>query len=173
MKSVTLENLAQKVQENRLRNLARNIIQYQHFKTNVILKKIDNAGYSQSTLRFYIDKGIGYIKTGKKIRQLGSLCEYLDECMNKHIQPLTPKNEEKRIEFNRTYRNNDVLPVQRVLQKITQNTIIDTNKNIYAVKMGKNIRLQESIEEAKGFLDGLSFIGNTNASIIQLTYKEV
>lgn len=93
----TLENLTEKVRENRLKNLAMNIVQYQNFKTKAIIRKIDNAGYSESTLRFYIDKGISYIKSGKIYKELGNFTNYIDEYIAHHIQPLVPSNYDKRI----------------------------------------------------------------------------
>ena len=58
MITTTLENLTQKVQENRLNNLAINIVKYQNFKTSEIVIRIDGCGYSKWSLISYIDNGI-------------------------------------------------------------------------------------------------------------------
>ena len=87
----TLENLDKAVKENRLRNLAENIVKYQNFKTSEILRIIDNAGYSKVSLEAFINAGINYVHTGKKISKRGNLYKFIDDALNKHIQLLTPK----------------------------------------------------------------------------------
>ena len=163
MITTTLENLTEKVRENRLKQLAENIVKYQYFKTNVILNTIDNAGYSKSSLTSYVNGGISYINTGNAHKQLGNLPKHIDEAIKKCIQPLTPRQDQKRI--NMCHRKF----VKKVLAKI--------NKAVksfdYAVRMNNNIRILNTQEEAQAFLVGLSFMGATDAKVIKVTIEEV
>ena len=84
-----------KIQENKFRNLAENIVKYQKFRTSAIIAKIDNCGYTRSSMYNYINFGIQYINNGCKTRQAGSIYKYIDEALAKHIQPLTPSENEK------------------------------------------------------------------------------
>ena len=172
MTKVTLANLPDEIRKNRLKNLAINIVKYQNFSTNSIVSKIDNAGYPETTLRFYIDKGIAYIKNGSACRQLGSFTQYLDECIEQYIQPLTPKETERRRQVFRKSKCSatpNSNPVQRVLNKIAK----EAKPYSFAVQMEHNIRLYDSIEEAKAFKDGLSFMGNISAKIIKVVCEEI
>lgn len=170
----TLENLPSVVKENRERNLALNIVKYQNFSTNAIMQKIDNAGYSDITLKMYINTCIAYIKTGKKSDRIAqNLYSYIDEYIAKKIQPLTPSKTEARGSFY-----SRMHPVQKVLDKIQRHSIVIDNtkeeveiKHI-AVQMGNNIRICNSKDEAKAFLDGLSFMGKTDAKIVKLYIRE-
>ena len=170
MDAITLKNLYKKVQENRLRNLAINIVKYQNFKTSVIIKKIDNAGYSKASLLGYINNGISYIKTGKKIKQIGVLCNYIDEAKANCIQALTPREDEKRLEKPRKQKN---IPVQNVLKKLSQE-VFPTKQKSLAVKVNDTIIIQSSEEEANGFIKGIKFMDrNLNVSIINISYEEI
>lgn len=194
MNVTTLENLPEAVRQNRLRNLAENIVKYQHFKSKEIIKNIDTGGYSQFALTYYIYHGINYIEKGVKNKKCGNLYKYIDEAMARHVQPLTPKQDQKRvcrIKRKQKIEKDTVLPINKTLEDIykkavetnnskTQKTI-DTIKNtikiktseIFAVQMDKNIRLQNNIEEASAFLDGLSFMGKTDAKIIKIKIEEI
>lgn len=162
--NATLENLTEKVRENRLRNLAINVIKYQNFSTNAIIRKIDNAGLSEATLRFYLDKGISYIKNGTIYKAMNNFNKYIDEGVEKHIQPLTPKDSEKRRTI--ATERKSCINSQIVKDILRQN-------NQYAVQVDNNIKLQPNLECAKAFADGLSFMGKTDAKIIKIEIEEV
>lgn len=171
----TLENLSSAVKENRLKQFGENIVKYQKFKTTAIINKIDNAGYSRATLVSYINSGIGYINNGTKYKQYGDFYKYIDEAIAKHIQPLTPAYNERRVEKMMTKRKKNkpsVTPVERVLKEIEQKTSIPKNLK-YAVKMNKNLRIMDSIEEARAFQDGLIFMGNINTELVKITYEVI
>lgn len=186
-----LENLDEKIRINRLRNLGENIVKYQYFKTTEIIKIIDNAGYKEETLRSYVNSGINYINTGKKFQQYCNFYQYIDDAIKRCVQPLTPKDNQKRQpHFNRYIRKTTSVPkemnvpVVNVLSKIaceavkTENIksskcdVIPTG-TMYGVKMDKNIRIAETILEAKSFREGLSFMGKTDAKIIEISFREV
>lgn len=186
-----LENLDEKIRINRLRNLGENIVKYQYFKTTEIIKIIDNAGYKEETLRSYVNSGINYINTGKKFQQYGNFYQYIDDAISRCVQPLTPKDNQKRQpHFNRYIRKTTSVPkemnvpVVNVLSKIAcgavKNENIKSSKcdvvpagTMYGVKMDKNIRIVGNILEAKSFKEGLSFMGKTDAKIIEISFREV
>ena len=175
--NTTLENLTEKVRENRLRNLAKNIVQYQNFRTSCILQKIDNAGLTPITLKNYVDYGINYIRTGKKARQIGKIPLYIDDCIKNCVQPLTPKQDEKRqVKKSRTkatisvYKKESSLPVQNVLNNLISKKI---HKSI-AVKLDDNIIIQSSEEEANGFIKGIKFMDkNLECKLINISYEAI
>lgn len=171
--NTTLENLTEKVRENRLRSLAKNIVQYQNFSTSSIISKIDDAGLSYYTLKNYIDYGISYIKTGKVNRNISSIIGYIDENIKNCIQPLTPKNEEKRgfkKQSKTIIKKDTVLPVQNVLKNIVTKNI---NKSI-AIKIDNNIVLLTSEEEANGFIKGINFMDkNIKCNLINISYEVI
>lgn len=175
----TLENLTEKVQENRLRNLAKNIVQYQNFKTSVILKRIDNAGYSSLTLKSYITSGIIYIKRGVKNKQTGvKIYEYIDDAIKNCVQPLTPKQNEIRINYpnrtkNKAYKKDTVLPIQQVLNNLSKEISSKKNSYMYAIKLNNTLKIYNSLPEAQAFLDGLSILGKTEANIVKLTIESI
>ena len=169
MNEFVLKDLEKKVQENRLRNLAINIVKYQNFKTNAILNKIDWAGYSKSAIATYINCGISYIR--KKIRKKNTvnLYNYIDEAKANCITPLVPKENEKREEKKQKQK---IIPVQKVLQHINDKAIEDKKYQI-AVQVDDSIKLQDDLKHAEGFLDGLRFCGRTNVKIVRVRIEEV
>lgn len=172
--NTTLENLTEKVRENRLMNLAKNVIQYQNFKTSTIIKKVDSAGLTLSTLKGYIDNGISYIKTGKINSGVKGFVKYIDANLKNCVQPLTPKKEDERC-FKKSpnksiHKKEAALPVQNVLKEITAKNI----KKAIAVKMNNNIVIQSSEEEANGFIKGIEFMDkNLECKLINISYEAI
>lgn len=157
----TLDNLPNVVRENKLKNLAENIVKYQKFKTNAIISKIGTCGYTKSSIYNYINFGIQYINNNRKERQGGSLYKYIDEAISKHIQPLTPKENERRL------RQNFVEPpIVKVLETINK------KKTAFVVKFNNNALMYEGKDEAEAFKQGLYFAG-ISANIVEIKYEEV
>lgn len=166
MNMTTLENLPQKIRENRLMQFGENLVKYQNFKTNSVIAKIDNAGFSKGTLVSYVNSGINYIKTGRKFSQYGDFYKYIDIALKKCVQPLVPSAEDKRL--IRPYKRHCIN--EKPIGIVEKVEVINTQ---YAVKMENNIRLLGNLECAKAFLDGLSFMGKTDAKIIRIKIEEV
>jgi hypothetical protein len=162
MNTTTLENLPQQIKENRLKQFGENLVKYQNFKTNSIIAKIDNAGFSKGTLVSYVNSGISYIKTGKKFSQYGDFYKYIDEALKRCVQPLVPSKDDKRLSrpYNKSYIN----------PQMTKDILRQNNQ--YAVQIGDNIRLLNNLECAKAFTDGLSFMGKTDAKIVKINIEE-
>lgn len=165
----TLENLTEKVTQNRLKNLAINIVKYQNFKTSVILKKIDNAGYSKQTLISYINSGIAYINGGNKFSKYGNIYKYIDEAIKDCVQPLTPAFNEKRDFSKSKFKNKNVeIPVQKVLNKIK----VNAKQFQYAVKIENCLNIVENNDEAIGFNKCLAYMNKPIGSIVKVVIEE-
>lgn len=170
MNEIVFKDLEKKLQENKLRNLAVNIVKYQHFKTNAILAKIGNAGYSRASVISYIQLGISYINNHIKVKQGGNLYQYIDEAKANCVTPLTPKENERRIKVNRKAKT---IPVQKVLEKINEQTISKENNRFLGIKIGDKIIIKESLDEIKAFQEGLIFMGNNDSKIVKVKIEEV
>ena len=164
--NTTLDNLTEKVLENRARNLATNIIKYQNFSTNAIVRRVENSGYSERMLRFYIDKGIAYIKHGTARKELGKMAQYIDDGLKECIQPLVPSRCDKRRSFKKESKTVAPPKVVRVLEAINK------KKTAFVVKFNNNALMYEGKDEAEAFKQGLYFAG-INANIVEIKYEEV
>lgn len=86
--------------------MARSIIQYQDFRTEIALEKMNYIGYAESTARVLFNTGVRYIKSGKlPERENGfkKVREYINELKPKYT-PLRPKDSER---STRTLRQNN------------------------------------------------------------------
>lgn len=170
----TLENLTEKVKENNLKNLAKNIVKYQNFKTSVVLNKIDTLGFTRSTIKTYIDCGINFVRKGIKYPHVNkSLYLYIEECLKEHMQPLTPTFEEKRVILKQSVKKETVLPVQNVLEKLQKQSVSELQTKFYGIQLENRIILQDTKEEANAFYNGLVFMGNNNAKIVKVKIEEI
>lgn len=169
----TLENLPLVVRQNRLKELAINIVKYQNFKTNAFINKIDSAGYTKTSLASLICYCIIYIQTGRKNNKVvSSIYKYIDDAINQHIQPLTPSERDRRWNKKKSSKKKEIVtPVQKVLQHINDKAIEDKKYQI-AVQTDDSIKLQDDLKRAEGFLDGLKFCGRVNAKIVRVRIEE-
>lgn len=170
----TLENLPFVVRQNRLKELAINIVKYQKFRTGAFINKIDDAGYTKTSLASLISYCIIYIQTGKKNNKVsGFMYKYIDDAINQHIQPLTPSERDRRWNRKKSSKKGEIVtPVQKVLQHINDKAIEDKKYQI-AVQVDDNIKLQDDLKHAEGFLDGLRFCGKVNVKIVRVRIEEV
>lgn len=170
MNEVVLKDLEKKVQENRLRNLAINIVKYQNFKTSAILNKIDWAGYSKNAIATYINYGISYIRKKIRKKNAGNIYNYIDEAKANYITPLVPKENEKREEPKQKQK---IIPVQNVLKKINEQIVSKENNRFLGIKIGDKIIIKESLDEIKAFQEGLIFMGNNDSRIVKVKIEEI
>ena len=166
--NTTLKDLNTAVKENRLRNLAVDIVKYQNFKTSAIIKKIDNAGYSNSSLVTMIFYAIRYIKTGEVNARAKTIYPYIDEALKNHIQPLVPSKKDQRV-----VKNKKNPPIQNVLKKINEQAISKENNRFLGIKIGDKIIIKESLDEIKAFQEGLIFMGNNDSKIVKVKIEEI
>lgn len=168
--NTTLENLPAAIKENRLRNLAKDIIKYQKFKTSAFINKIDNAGYTKNSLAAMISCGIVYLKTGTKNSSTNSqLYNFIDEYKTK-TEILTPLiNEQREIQRRNIAKKTSV---QKVLNQIS-NKAKEDSKYQLAVKVGDSIKLANNTEYANAFLDGMKFLGKMDAKLVKVRIEEI
>lgn len=173
MITTTLDNLPAKIRENRMRNLAINIVKYQDFKTSAIIPKIDNCGYAQGALSSYIGFGICYIKKGTKNKKAGNIYNYIDEALKNHVQPLVPsESERRRVAGVQTSRKvKDVSQVQKVLDGLY--TKASKTQTHIAVQISDYLSIVDNQEEANGFNKCLEFLGKQAGKVVKITIEEV
>lgn len=134
------------------------IVKYQKFTTNKVLEKFEeqNLLYSKATAISYINYGIAYIMYGTKHYAVPKkIYNAIDECLAKHIQPLTPSEKDKRRTHIKQYQKKDaVLPVQKlpeVKAKLTE-------KFEYGVRIENRIILFSTENGMNEFVKNIKFI---------------
>ena len=144
-----------------LYEFAKNIVKYQNFKTSAALKLFEYK-VSYTTALNYFNLGITYIKIKIKSKSIPmKIYEYIDDAIKKHIQPLTPKESEKRRVNKKMFAKKEAtLPIQNALNEIrTEKTL--TEKFEYGVKYSDHdIKILNSKHDALIFLSGVSAVSN-------------
>lgn len=115
------------------KRIAKGIIQYQNFRTNIALERIDFTGYGKSSAIMLFNTGVAYLNTGNiASRGFGKIKQYIDE-MRKQYTPLTPKESERRIKCGGKKRTATIIePKVNVQPKVTETFIygVETSKGI-------------------------------------------
>ena len=171
MSGTTMDKALDELKIKRFNDIAETIIKYQNYKTDIAVSKMDNS-LGKSTRLNYLMYGIRYLKTGYKSCIVpSSLYKALDNCVEKHIQPLRPSADEAKRIYNRDYtRKENKPPVARL--KMVQKPV--TEKFTYGIKIGDKIALQKSEAEAKAFLNGVKFVDNTlDIKLVSVNWDEV
>ena len=166
-----LKTLKEDLRKKQWSEIAEDLIKYQNYKTGVAIRHI-RGDVSDTTKKNYITSARYYLRTGKKYESVNvgtALFEALDEALKKHVQPLTPKQEEQARLLgvrkpNYTKKDAEVPITQVIPKKIT-------SKFEYGVKYGKLIYLQDSEKEAQIFLERIKATGNS-ASIVSVEINE-
>lgn len=176
----SLENLDKRIEENRQRQFGENMVKYQNFKTSVIRDRIDHAGFKEKTLDCYINSCIAYIKTGKKFAQYGKIYDYVDEALARHVQPLTPKEEDRRRilpprsskRVTSCIEKDKVPPVVNVL-----NQIKEINKPVYEERFGviteDRVILMENEDKARDFQKSFKLLSNNDIDVIEIKIRKI
>lgn len=168
--SSSLENM----KENIVKSRALEIIQYQNFKTRIAVEHLKH------TRRAVFDSAVGYIKYGtwNKCLVTKELKEELDKLIANHVQPLTPKQDEKRVCYNRTnkvinkhkkYQEKDVIVPISKLEVVNQQM---TEEFEYGVRQGDNIRLFANKELATSFIESVKFFTDKEVKLVEVTINE-
>jgi hypothetical protein len=168
--SSSLENL----QENILKEKAKEVVQYQNFRTAVALEKMQ---YMKDRQTF--NMAVGYVKYGTRHPNIISKAfkAALDECIKNHVQPLTPKQDEVRQKrgcggqnLKKHYQKKDaVVPIATL--EVVNEKLTETFE--YGVMQGNNIRIFNSEEEARQFRDNLVFFSAKEIKLVEVKYNEV
>ena len=146
--------------------IAKQIVQYQNYKTSVALKLINKMSYSEASLNSFFTKGRLYLKTGNKNAKCGNLYNYIDNWTEKHIQPLVPKPEEKY----------DYRPKTNVKNK-QEKTVVKEPKKItekfdYGVKIENKVYIFDTEKECEAFIQGTKLFSNDNVKIVHIKIEE-
>lgn len=166
------------IKENIVKQKAIEIVKYQNFKTRIALQRMN-----VKMARQIFDSAVGYIryKTWNKTIVTKSLKEAIDECIAEHIQPLTPKEEEKRqlyarrsevqklIRESKKYQSKDSVPPIAKLEIVKQPVVENFE---YGVKQGDNIRLFKTETEAQFFINNASFFLKEPLKLVEVTVNE-
>ncbi|MBO7735046.1 MAG: hypothetical protein J6S67_20960 [Methanobrevibacter sp.] len=164
-----LQNLPEVYKENNVKKAAVWVYKYQNFAIKSALKYSPD-GLTKNTLSLYFSRGNKFIRTGVKDSQYGKLCDYITECMQKHLQPLTPsENEKAKVRKNDFTKAENIPPVARL--KMVQRPL--TAKIIYGVQFDDTIKIFDSEEIAHGFNKGLEFAGKQAGKVITVEIGEV
>ena len=119
----------------------------------------------------------GAIKVSRSLKIVANkINRYIDEYISQCIQPLTPKEDEKR-KFVSSYtkkntRKQNTIPVQKVLNDISEK--VSAIKNVQFGVMNKdNLKVFLDKEDALDFKNSLLFFGGNNAKLVQVIIKEL
>ena len=157
-------------QEQKIKKVAETIVKYQKFKNSIIIDKIGD-GLAKSTKANYITCARHFLVTGEKYKNIvgNNFYKYLQECINKCVQPLTPSFDEKLRETKRKYTSKNVNPpITKILPKKI------TSKIEYGIKFEDRIVLEVSEDRAKAFLKGIKFLNNNyNAKLVTVELTEI
>lgn len=162
-----LKNLKEDWREKQLKNIATWIIKYQNFQINVALEKIQTDFCSKLTLKNYLVRGLKYLKTKEKTSGVNAaLYDYIEQELEKHTQPLRPSFSEQKHKYKKDYTKKDITPpVVGTLKRIKSNIITNFE---YGIRLGNDIKILDSEDMAKGFLQGLNFCGNYEGKMVSV-----
>jgi len=172
--SSSLEN----IKEDLIKKKAMEIVKYQNFRTKIALERM-----SVKMPRQVFDSAVGYIryKTYNSSIVTKSLKDAIDECIANHVQPLTPKEEEKRgmyarrseiqklRKISKQYQAKDAIPPIAKLEIVKQ-TVSENFE--YGVKQGDNIRLFANEELATNFIQNVKFFTDKEVKLVEVTVNE-
>lgn len=150
----------EELQNFKLTSLAKQIVQYQNFKTAAAISKMTTE-YSKTSLTCYFAYGVKYLKTGDAKRLNPSLKEALDKCKAEHIQPLTPKDSERRIvhksHVKKEHKKETTLPIQKL--DIIGKPLVE--KFEYGLRLDNKIMVVDS-KKLDAFTEISKFFGLTH-----------
>ena len=157
-------------QQEKIKKVAETIFKYQKFKNSIIVEKIGNSLAKSSKLN-YITCARHYIKTGEKYKKVvgNNFYKYLQECIDKHVQPLTPSFDEKLQKTKRKYTKKESKPpiIKVIPKKVTTNIE-------WGIKINDKIVLETNEDRARAFLRGIKFLNNNcEAKLVTIELMEV
>lgn len=130
--------------------MAKNIIQYQDYKTSIAIDKMNCIGYADNTIKAMFNCGVSYLKTGKTNSIINSIIPYIEELKGRYVA-LKPKDSERRITYTKRIRK----PAKVVEQPVeTKKTITETFT--YGLEIDGKIQLFKSEDERTGYLRAVS-----------------
>lgn len=166
----SIQQAMKEAQQEKIRKVAETILKYQKFKNSIIIEKIGDI-LAKSTKLNYITCARHYLKTGLTYKNVvgSNFYKYLQECIDKHVQPLTPSFEDRLQETKRVYTKKESKPpiVRVIPKKITTNIE-------WGIKINDKVVLETNEERARGFLKGIRFLNNTcEAKLVTVEIQEI
>ena len=168
--TTTVLQAMKEAQQEKIRKTAEIIIKYQKFKNSIIAEKIGGTLTKSSKLN-YISCARYFLRTGQKYKNIcgSSFYKYLQECIDKHVQPLTPSFEDKLRETKRTYTKKESKPP---VTKIVP-TKVTTNIE-WGIRIDDKIIIEKDENMARAFLKGVRFFNNDcDAKLITIEIQEI
>ena len=170
--TTNISQAMKEAQQEKIKKVAEIILKYQKFKNSIIVEKMGDCLAKSSKLN-YITCGRHYLKTGEKYKNVvgNNFYIYLQNALDKHIQPLTPSFDEKLKITKRDYTKKEaILPITKI---INSNKKITTNIE-YGIKINDKIILQKNEEMAKAFLNGIKFLNpETEAKVVAVEISNI
>lgn len=146
----------------KVRKKALNIVKYQNFKSTFALQK------SEVPIgRAVFDAGVAYIKNGTITSPLSKVLKAaIDQLRAECVQPLTPPESERR-HFRQPYATREAHPpVVDVVPKQV------ASRFEYGVRIGNTVRILESENDARLFIQGVQFTG-AQAHLVEVEMHEI
>lgn len=164
-----LKNITKILKEDDYRKIAKLVVQYQNFKTKVAIQHFP-FDVSEGTKLNYLNLGIVYIKTKVRNKAIPQkIYDFIDEFTEAHLQPLVPKDEDRRRTINKIYHKKEaVLPVQNLLKELKTKSAGMIAKFEYGVRIDDMVKICSSREEAITFMQGAKFAGNKNVQVVSI-----
>lgn len=164
-----LKNITQILKDDDYKNIAKLVVQYQNFKTKVAIQHFP-CNVSEGTKQNYLNLGIVYIKTKVRSKAIPQkIYDFIDEFIENHLQPLVPKDEDKRRTINKIYHKKDaVLPAQNLIKELKAKSASMIAKFEYGVRIDDMVKICTSREEAITFMQGAKFAGNKNVQVVSI-----
>ena len=167
METTTIKEAYKEAKEKQLREIAEDIIKYQNFRFKIATDKLRAKSLTQSSKSNYVNCGRRYLAEGTKSRICSQrFYTYIQEALDKHVQPLVPSFEERKKETKRNYTKKEAKPP---ITKIIKDEKLTTNIE-YGVKLDDKIMVQKSEDEARAFINGIKFL-NPNAIVKLVTIE--
>ena len=153
-----------------LKQVVTQIYKYQHFKTDIILEKINRAQYSESTIKLYINKIKHYLKSNIKQNNIPqSIYKVIDDLKSVHAPILTPSERER----TKVYKPRKQKQVETV-KTVEPPKYIEKIPPQYGVMCENKIILQQSKEMALGYLECYKIIGDGKAvKLVTVDIEEI
>jgi len=167
--ATSITQAMKEAQQEKIRKTAEIIIKYQKFKNSIIAEKIGGTLTKSSKLN-YISCARYFLRTGQKYKNIcgSSFYKYLQECIDKHVQPLTPSSDEKLKEMKRVYTKKETkLPITNIIPKKI------STKIEWGIKINDKIVLETNEDRARAFLRGVKFLNKSDNTDIKLVTVEI
>lgn len=154
-----MEQAIKKFDEARLVKLAELIVKYQKFQTSLIwlqVLKDHSIILSKTTAVNYINLGICYLKTGQKYKSIpNALYKNIDDCVARHLQPLTPTLAQERRKIARDYTKKEAkLPIEK--NPVIKQELTKTFE--YGVRIENRIILFDNEHSMATFIKNAKFV---------------